>query len=149
MDPLRTMRDVQPLGRSLSCHLPRYTLHVTRYTLHFWMAILRFRHKGLGRFFSAGSAAGIQSKHATRLRLILGRLSVAVEPRDMGLPGLALHPLKGTRKGTWAVSVRGNWRVTFRLEGPDATDVDYEDYHLPRHDADHRASRLGHSVRCC
>jgi len=60
------------------------------------MAIIRFRHKGLGRFFSEGSTAGLQSKHATRLRLILGRLSVAVEPRDMGLPGLGLHPLKGT-----------------------------------------------------
>jgi toxin HigB-1 len=87
------------------------------------------RHKGLGRFFVEGSTAGIQSKHAVRLRLILGRLSAAVEPRDMALPGLALYPLKGARRGTWAVSVSGNWRVTFRFEGPDATDVDYEDYH--------------------
>lgn len=93
------------------------------------MAILRFRHKGLGRFFATGSLAGIQSKHAARLRLILGRLSVSLEPGDMGLPGLGLHPLKGDRYGTWAVSVSGNWRVTFRFAGPDATDVDYEDYH--------------------
>ena len=47
----------------------------------------------------------------------------------MGLPGLGLHPLKGARLGTWAVSVSGNWRVTFRFEGPDVTDVHYEDYH--------------------
>jgi len=47
----------------------------------------------------------------------------------MGLPGLGLHPLKGTRQGTWAVSVSGNWRVTFRFEGRDVTDVNYEDYH--------------------
>ena len=93
------------------------------------MAILRFRHKGLSRFFAQGSLSGIQSKHATKLRLILGRLSVAVEPRDMGLPGLELHPLKGARHGSWAVSVSGNWRITFRFEGSDATDVDYEDYH--------------------
>lgn len=93
------------------------------------MTILRFRHKGLGRFFSTGSTAGIQSNHAARLRLILGRLSVAVEPRDMGLPGLELHPLKGARSGTWAVSVSGNWRVTSRFEGPDVTDVAYEGYH--------------------
>ena len=93
------------------------------------MGIIRFRHKGLGRFFAEGSASGIQSKHATRLRLILGRLSVAREPRDMGLPGLGLHPLKGARHGTWAVSVSGNWRVTFRFDGPDVTDVGYEDYH--------------------
>lgn len=93
------------------------------------MTVIRFRHKGLARFFSTGSTAGIQGKHAARLRLILGRLNVAVEPRDMGLPGLELHPLKGARLGTWAVSVSGNWRVTFRFEGPDVTDVEYEDYH--------------------
>ena len=93
------------------------------------MAIVGFRHKGLERFFLRDTTAGIQSKHAKRLRLILGRLSVAKEPRDMGLPGLHLHPLKGDRHGTWAVQVSGNWRVTFRFEGPDATDVNYEDYH--------------------
>jgi proteic killer suppression protein len=93
------------------------------------MAILGFKHKGLARFYAKGTMSGIQSKHAKRLRLILGRLSVAVEPRDLGLPGLQLHPLKGDREGTWAVTVSGNWRVTFRLVGPDVSDVHYEDYH--------------------
>ena len=93
------------------------------------MAILRFRHKGLERFFLRGTTAGIQAKHARRLRLILGRLNVAKEPGDMALPGLHLHPLKGARKGTWAVSVSGNWRITFAFAGPDVVDVDYEDYH--------------------
>lgn len=93
------------------------------------MTIAGFRHKGLERFFSRGTTTGIQSKHANRLRLVLGRLNVAREPRDMGLPALDLHPLKGDRQGTWAVRVSGNWRVTFRFEGPDVTDVNYEDYH--------------------
>jgi proteic killer suppression protein len=56
-------------------------------------------------------------------------LNVAKEPRDMGLPGLHLHPLKGERRGTWAVSVSGNWRITFTFAGPDVVGVDYEDYH--------------------
>jgi proteic killer suppression protein len=47
----------------------------------------------------------------------------------MALPGLSLHPLKGDRKGTWAVKVSGNWRVTFIFVGKDANAVDYEDYH--------------------
>lgn len=47
----------------------------------------------------------------------------------MGLPGLDLHPLKGERKGTWAVSVSGNWRITFAFSGPDVVNVDYADYH--------------------
>jgi proteic killer suppression protein len=46
----------------------------------------------------------------------------------MALPGLVLHPLKGERKGTWAVSVSENWRVTFRFVGKDADSVNYEDY---------------------
>ena len=93
------------------------------------MAILKFRHKGLERFFLRGTTAGIQAKHARRLRLILGRLNVAREPRDMGLPGLDLHPLRGERIGTWVVSLSGNWRITFAFSGPDVVNVDYEDYH--------------------
>jgi toxin HigB-1 len=93
------------------------------------VAIKAFRHKGLQRFFETGGKAQIQAKHAERLRLILGRLNVAVEPRDMRLPGLDLHELQGRRKGTWAVKVSGNWRVTFAFVGRDIVDVDYEDYH--------------------
>ncbi len=37
--------------------------------------------------------------------------------------------LKGDRKGRWAVSVSGNWRLTFEFADKDADDVDYEDYH--------------------
>ena len=88
-----------------------------------------FRHKGLARFFETGSKAGIQAEHAERVRLILGRLSAATSPRDMALPGLKLHQLVGDRKGTWAVSVSGNWRVTVQFIGKDADAVDYEDYH--------------------
>ncbi|MGQ0814646.1 MAG: type II toxin-antitoxin system RelE/ParE family toxin [Gemmatimonadota bacterium] len=93
------------------------------------MAITSFRHKGLRRFFETGSTAGIQAKHSTRLRLIPGRLNAAIEQRDMGLPGLELHPLRGNRAGTWAVKVSGNWRVTFKFTGKNVEDIDYEDYH--------------------
>jgi toxin HigB-1 len=47
----------------------------------------------------------------------------------MDLPGLDLHELRGNRKGSLALKVSGNWRVTFRLEKGDAFDVNYEDYH--------------------
>jgi len=88
-----------------------------------------FRHKGLRRFFETGSKLGVQAQHVDRLRLVLARLNAATAPRDMDLPGLNLHPLKGERKGTWSVSVSGNWRVTFRFVGKEADAVDYEDYH--------------------
>jgi toxin HigB-1 len=88
-----------------------------------------FKHKGLSKFFHTGSRSGIQAQHAERLELVLGRLSAATKPKDMGLPGLELHPLKGNRQGVWAVKVSGNWRVTFQFVEKDADDVDYEDYH--------------------
>ena len=47
----------------------------------------------------------------------------------MDLPGLYLHQLRGKYRGRWSVPVSGNWRITFKFDGPDAIDVDYEDYH--------------------
>jgi len=47
----------------------------------------------------------------------------------MDLPGLRLHQLKGSDRGRWSVRVSGNWRVTYKFEGQDAFDVNYEDYH--------------------
>ena len=44
-------------------------------------------------------------------------------------PGFRLHPLKGALKGHFAVSVTGNWRVTFRFEDGHAVEIDYLDYH--------------------
>jgi proteic killer suppression protein len=93
------------------------------------VAIKGFRHKGLERFFTTGTKRGIQAKHAARLRLILGALNAATNPQDLNLPGLELHELQGDRKGTWAVKVSRNWRVTFVFAGKDADGVDYEDYH--------------------
>jgi len=85
--------------------------------------------QGLERFFATGSKTGIQAKHAERLRLILGRLNASTRVRDMNLPGLDLHELRGLRKGTWSVKVSGNWRVNFICAGKDVDHVDYEDYH--------------------
>ena len=91
--------------------------------------IQSFIHKGLKRFFETGSKAGIQPPHANRLRLILTVLNVAQDIADIDKPGLKLHALKGDRKGDWAVSVSGNWRVTFQFKNGDAYLLNYEDYH--------------------
>ncbi len=44
-------------------------------------------------------------------------------------PGFQLHRLKGGMTGRFAVSVSGNWRVTFRFEDGHAVEIDYLDYH--------------------
>lgn len=91
--------------------------------------IRSFRHKGLERFFRTGSKAGIQPKHASRLRLQLGRLDTATAAEDMDLPGWRFHPLKGQLAGRYAVWIDENWRLIFAFESENAVLVDYQDYH--------------------
>jgi proteic killer suppression protein len=91
--------------------------------------IKSFEHKGLRQFFETGSTAGIQAQHAPRLGRMLRALDAAAQASDMGFPGWNLHPLKGDFRGHWAVSVSGNWRLTFRFDGSDAVLIDYLDYH--------------------
>ncbi len=91
--------------------------------------IQKFKHKGLKQLFENGMSSGVNPQHVKRLKLMLALLETAETLEDMDLPGMNLHELKGKRKGTWALKVSGNWRITFRLEKGDALDVNYEDYH--------------------
>jgi toxin HigB-1 len=90
--------------------------------------IKSFRHKGLQLFFETGSTAKIQPKHAKSLRFRLELLN-RVEVLSTLPPQLKLHPLKGNQQGRWAISVSGNWRLTFEFKDGDVYILDYEDYH--------------------
>lgn len=91
--------------------------------------IRSFRHKGLEAFFTRDDPRKILADRVDRITRLLDRLDGAKVPQDMNLPGWGFHELKGKRKGEYAVSVSGNWRITFRFEGMDAFDVNLEDYH--------------------
>lgn len=91
--------------------------------------IKSFRHKGLNKFFTTGSTAGIQGNHARKLRRQLARLNACGSPQEMDSPGWRFHSLKGTRAGHYSVWVSGNWRLTFKFEDGDAILVDYQDDH--------------------
>ncbi|MEX0384585.1 type II toxin-antitoxin system RelE/ParE family toxin [Spiribacter sp. 388] len=91
--------------------------------------IMSFKHKGLRRYYETGSTRGIQTDHAKRLRMQLAALDTAVEIADLDIPGYGLHSLKGNRKGIWAITVSGNWRLTFEFSDGNAYLLDYEDYH--------------------
>jgi len=83
----------------------------------------------LKRLHEDDDPRGVLNEHAERLRDILARLDAAGDISDMDLPGFRLHPLKGELRGFWAVTVRANWRVIFRIVNRDTVDVDYIDYH--------------------
>ena len=92
--------------------------------------IKSFRHKGLQRFYLTGSTAGIQAVHAGRIRVQLAALAAANHVDDLKpAPGWRLHALKGGLKNHYAMTVSGNWRLTFCFVGEDIELLDYVDYH--------------------
>ena len=88
-----------------------------------------FKHRGLKRFYERGDASRIGASYRQKVADILSVLDVAQDIEDMNLATLRLHPLTGHRQGTWSVTVRANWRITFRFEDGCAYDVNLEDYH--------------------
>lgn len=91
--------------------------------------IKSIQHKGLRKLFETGNSAGVQASHVKRLRLQLAALDTAQSVEDMNIPGFRLHPLKGEMRGRWAITVSGNWRMTFEFRDGNAYVVNYEDYH--------------------
>jgi proteic killer suppression protein len=59
----------------------------------------------------------------------LNVLNAAQQVTDIDAHGFDLHRLKGNRDGEWAISVSGNWRITFRFAKAEVFDVNLEDYH--------------------
>lgn len=91
--------------------------------------IKSFRHKGLKEFFESGSRGGISPSLAARIARRLDVLNAAQRLADIDAHGLELHRLKGERRDQWAISVSGNWRITFRFEKAEVFDINLEDYH--------------------
>ena len=91
--------------------------------------IASFRHRGLKALYEGWTARRVAPGHVEKLRDILAALDLSRRPEDMNLPGFRLHALKVRLKGHWAVSVSGNWRVTFWFEDGAAVEVNYMDYH--------------------
>ncbi len=91
--------------------------------------IKSFRHKGLKEYWETGNTKWIPAQLAKKIDSRLAVIDDAKEIEDINYPGFDLHELKGDRKGTWAVKVSGNWRITFKFIDGDAYEVNLEDYH--------------------
>ncbi len=87
------------------------------------------KHKGLRRLHEKNDRSGIRPDLVDKAQKILSSLEAADGPEDMALPMFHFHPLTGGRRGTYSVTVKANWRVTFRFRDGAAYDVDLEDYH--------------------
>jgi proteic killer suppression protein len=94
------------------------------------MRLASFRHKGLKRLYEKGDSRGVRRELASKIAVILHAIEQARQVEQVAkYPGWRLHPLKGDRRGEWSVWVTGNFRLTFRVDGEDAIDIDLEDYH--------------------
>ena len=91
--------------------------------------IKSFTHKRLKLFFETGNKSGIQPQHEQKLRLQLGVLDSAKSKNDVNVPAWRLYELKGQLKDHYAITVNGNWRLTFKFDGEDVVLLDYQDYH--------------------
>jgi proteic killer suppression protein len=61
---------------------------------------------------------------------LLLALNVATSLSDLSpLKSVGLHKLKGDRRGQWAMTVHGPWRICFEFRRGDAFEVEIVDYH--------------------
>jgi toxin HigB-1 len=80
------------------------------------------KHKGLRRLYEKNDRSGIRADQVDKVQKILSALEAANGLEDLALPSFHLHPLTGDRRGTYSVTVKANWRVTFRFhEGAHTT----------------------------
>jgi proteic killer suppression protein len=90
--------------------------------------IKSFKSKALRDYWLKGENKGIKPEWLDRVHDLLSALDAADVPSDMDLPTYGFHPLKGNRKGDYAVTIRANWRITFAWKGGPVR-VNMEDYH--------------------
>ena len=92
------------------------------------MIIEDIRHKGLKRLVTKGDRRVLEPD---RLTDMIAFITAAVAFADLATPpNFGLHALTGNRKGTWAMTVTKNWRMTFtRVDDQTIADLDLEDYH--------------------
>ena len=91
--------------------------------------MLGFRHRGLARLYTRGDRSRVAPGHVNKIERILGRLDISEQPNDLDLLGYRLRPLIGELTGFRPISVSDNWRIIFRFDGKNASDVDFVDYH--------------------
>lgn len=85
------------------------------------------------RFFEQGKRSGFRGMDADAAEELLAVLDSTTSLRDLSpLRSVGLHKLTGDRKGQWAMTINGPWRICFRFKEGDAYVVQLIDYHRGR-----------------
>lgn len=92
--------------------------------------IKSFKQSWLEVFWNSGEHKRVPPFLKDRLMRKLTILENAKELKDLSSPpSNHLHLLHGDRKGQWAISVSGPWRLCFKFEDGDVFDVELVQYH--------------------
>jgi proteic killer suppression protein len=94
-----------------------------------WTVIKSWKTAATRRFAETGKSKfrGLDiGKALTRLQL----LDATTKLDELSpLASIGLHRLSGARKGQWAMTINGPWRLVFRFKDGDAYEVEIVDYH--------------------
>jgi len=82
------------------------------------------------RFSEQGKVSKFRGLDIEAAEELLAALDAATSLKDLSpLKSVGLHKLTGNRKGQWAMSVNGPWRICFSCKRGDAYEVEIVDYH--------------------
>ena len=84
-------------------------------------ATRQFAEQGKSKF------PGLDADQAHEMFAVLNAISSIKQVSP--LKSVGLHQLKGGRKGQWAITVNGPWRICFTFKDGNAYDVEIVDYH--------------------
>lgn len=96
------------------------------------MKIRNVRHKGLRRLIEDDDVSGVHPAVVHKLRVMVAFLQdMGSEDELRDVPTWKAHQLVADRRGTWALHVTRNWRLTFEIdrEVVEIVDLDDVDYH--------------------
>lgn len=92
------------------------------------MGIRSCKHKGLKELYTTGETTKIGFRYVKNTSFILNYLD-EIGTLDDCIGVKNFHELKGSRKGTYSMHTTGNYCLTFKWDGEDVYDLDFEDYH--------------------
>jgi proteic killer suppression protein len=122
--------NIRSIWINIGCNSTVITLDVNILRRYHCYMILSFRcketEKLAGGRYSRKLPADIQRIAARKLKM----LNDAVELNDLRVPPAnRLEALKGRRKGQHSIRINDQWRLCFRWQKGNASDVEIVDYH--------------------
>ena len=82
------------------------------------------------RFYEQGKVSKFRGLDVEATEELLAAVDAATSLNDLSpLKSVGLHKLTGDRKGRWAMTVNGPWRICFKFRKGDAYDVEIVNYH--------------------